>query len=196
MSVFMLGTLAAGLSMDAFAVSVTNGLADTSGRRRSALVTALAFGFFQALMPFIGFFAGGLFGEFIRKWDHVAALVLLGFIGGKMLWDGIMELRAGGVEAATSGAARLTFPVLLAQAAATSIDALVVGVSFAAFGLGVGETFFACAFIGGVTALLCFLGWGAGRRFGATLGGRAKLLGGAVLTLIGLKIFLEHILGG
>ena len=94
MAIFELILLAVGLSMDAFAVSIGNGLSMKKISLKKALPIALSFGLFQALMPLIGYFLGSAFESIIKQWDHYIALVFLGFIGGKMIFDGIKEIVA------------------------------------------------------------------------------------------------------
>ena len=94
MSIIELFLIAVGLSMDAFAVSIGNGLSMKKNQPKAALAIAFSFGLFQALMPTLGYFLGTAFEQIIREFDHYIALVFLGFIGGKMIYDGIKELRA------------------------------------------------------------------------------------------------------
>lgn len=128
MSIFELFLTACGLSMDAFAVSVTNGLCVRKGRVRGALMCGIIFGLFQGIMPAIGYALGMNFAEYIERFDHWIALILLGFIGLNMIYgSGVDEILTGG---------RLTFGAVLVQGFATSVDALAVGISFAALGVG------------------------------------------------------------
>ncbi len=190
MSFIELFLIAAGLSADAFAAAVADGLNIT--RRRKAVLIAFMFGLFQALMPLIGYALGMGFARYINAFDHYLALGVLGFIGGKMIVESIGELRGG--EKPSHEARELAFPVILAQAAATAIDALMVGVSFAAIGVKILP---AAAFIGAVTFCISLGGALGGRRLGMKLGigAGAELAGGIVLAAIGIKTFLEHTLG-
>ncbi|MBQ8927930.1 MAG: manganese efflux pump [Oscillospiraceae bacterium] len=184
MSYLDLFLLAVGLSMDAFAVSITNGLCVKDLKRSQMLWMGVCFGGFQALMPTIGYFLGRTFASYIAALDHYIALVLLGFIGGKMIFDALQ-----GSEEEASGFT-LGVRMLLMQGVATSIDALAVGVSFAALpDMHIGV----CAAVIGVTTF-CFSVVGAafGKRFGQKLGNRAQLVGGLILIGIGVKIFVEH----
>ncbi len=191
MSFVELFLIAAGLSADAFAAAVADGLNIT--RRRKALLIAFMFGLFQALMPLVGYALGIGFARYINAFDHFLALGVLGFIGGKMIVESIGELRSG--EKPDPASRDIPFPALLAQAAATAIDALMVGVSFAAIGVKILP---AAAFIGLVTFCLSLAGALGGRRLGMKLGvgAGAELAGGIVLAAIGIKPFLTHILGG
>ncbi len=187
MSFIELFLIAAGLSADAFAVALADGL--NIRRRRKAALIAVMFGMFQALMPIIGYFLGAGFAGLISSFDHYIALTVLGFIGGKMIIESVRELKEN--EPETKEICDLHFPTILLQAAATSIDALMVGVSFAAIGVKIVP---AAAFIGAVTFAISLAGVLGGKKFGIMLGTKAELFGGAVLVIIGIKTFLEHIL--
>lgn len=190
MDLVTLFILALGLSMDAFAVSVSNSMCYTQLRRRDAVLTSFSFGTFQGLMPVAGYFAGRAFAEAVSAFDHWIAFVLLGAIGGKMIADAVRELRAP-----QACPVRRTFSVrlMLVQAFATSIDALAVGVSLAALE---GNILSAACFIACVTFVCCLAGHLLGRRFGAWLDGKAEILGGVILIGIGVKILAEHLAAG
>ncbi len=175
--------LAIGLSMDAFAVSITNGLCIKNIKWKDTLSIALCFGLFQGAMPVIGFFLGSAFTDYITRIDHYIALVLLGFIGGKMLVDGFKN------EEESCELKKLTFGSLMLQGVATSIDALAVGVSLAAMNVNIIS---ASAFICLVTFSLCLLAVRFGKKFGSKLGNKAQIIGGLILIALGLKIFIEH----
>ncbi len=187
--------LGVGLAMDAFSVSLANGLADHSMRRRRMCLIAGTFAIFQALMPFVGWLCVhtlaelfAVFGKFI-PW---IALALLSFIGGKMLLEGISACRAGCDECAAA-AARLSFTALLVQGVATSIDALSVGFTIAEYDIV--KALIACLLIAVVTFGICLGGLFIGKKFGAGLSGKATVLGGSILIVIGIYIFLKGILG-
>lgn len=190
MGIITLLLLGIGLAMDAFAVSISNGMCYAGMSKKQSFVNSLCFGVFQGLMPVLGFYAGRLFAGFMQAVDHWIALVLLGFIGGKMLVDGIKELR----EPAGCPADR-TFGVktMLLQAVATSIDALAVGISLAALSVNIVA---AALCIAVITFICCMFGSVLGRRFGSLLGDWAQILGGVILVGIGLKVFIEHMMGG
>ena len=176
--------LAIGLSMDAFAVSVTNGLCCKKVNWKGAVACGLCFGLYQGLMPTIGFALGKTFESLITSIDHYIALILLGFIGGKMLIDGIKN-----EDEKTECPASLTLGLLIVQGIATSMDALAVGVSFAALAVNIVS---AAAFICCVTFIFSFVGFFIGKRFGTMLNNKALILGGVILIAIGVKIFIEH----
>lgn len=183
MGVAELLLLAIGLSMDAFAVSVTNGLCIRKAAWKTALSCGLCFGLFQGAMPSIGFALGRTFTEYVTSIDHYIALVLLAFIGGKMLIDAFKD------DDESCDLFSPALGLLLVQGVATSIDALAVGVSFAALSVNI---VYAASFICCVTFLFSFVGVFIGNRFGTILNSKAQILGGLILIGIGLKIFIEH----
>ncbi|MCU0275463.1 MAG: manganese efflux pump MntP family protein [Acidobacteria bacterium] len=176
--------VALGLSMDAVAVSLASSCAAPTVDRRQALVLALLFGVFQALMPLAGWLAGLGFKTLISRFDHWLAFVLLVFIGGRM----VLESRRG--PECRLGGQRLRPATMLALAVATSIDALAVGLSFSALAV---DIILPVLLIGAVTFVLSLLAALAGRRFGERLAGKAVALGGLILVAIGLKILVEHL---
>ena len=187
MDAITLIVLALGLSMDAFAVSVSNSMCYPSITKAQSFWASLSFGLFQGIMPAIGFFGGLLFADFIMGIDHWVALVLLGFIGGKMLVEAVRELRSpAGCEVSEQ---QYTAKTMLLQAVATSIDALAVGISFATLAVNI---FAAASSIALITFVCCLLGSFLGRKAGELLGSWAQLAGGVILVGIGIKIFLEH----
>lgn len=184
---FGLIALAFGLAMDAFAVSVAQGASRRPGWR-GALIIGAAFGLAQGLMPLIGWGVGVAASEMIRAVDHWIAFILLGLLGGKLLWEGLSKQ-----EAATPAPALIGW-ALLGGAIATSIDAAAAGVTLPTLGSPIAT---ACVVIGGITALLCTAGVMIGAASGARLGKAAEILGGVVLIGIGTKILIEHwLLGG
>lgn len=188
MGIIELALIAVGLSMDAFAVSVCKGLGMKRLDMGQALVIALFFGGFQALMPLAGWALGSGFQSYIEPVDHWIAFALLAFIGGKMLYDAFHE--EDGDEPVAGEAARLDLKEILMLAIATSIDALAVGVSFAFLQVDIVP---AISLIGVITFALSLVGVAAGHQFGARFEKPATVVGGVVLILIGLKILLEHL---
>lgn len=188
MGIVELALIAVGLSMDAFAASVCKGLGMKRLDMGQALVIALFFGGFQALMPLAGWALGSGFQSYIEPVDHWIAFALLAFIGGKMLYDAFHE--EDGDEPVAGEAARLDLKEILMLAIATSIDALAVGVSFAFLQVDIVP---AISLIGVITFALSLVGVAAGHQFGARFEKPATVVGGVVLILIGLKILLEHL---
>ena len=172
--------IAVGLSMDAFAVSITLGLSVQKPKPVEYLIPGIYFGFFQALMPFIGYFAGTHFAGKIQHLDYWVAFILLGLIGGKMIKDSFSKDE----ETAPS----FHFVKMLVLAVATSIDALAVGVTFAFFAINI---FIAILIIGLTTFCLSIVGVKIGNLFGARFKAKAECAGGIVLVLLGVKILLE-----
>ncbi len=183
--------LAIGLSMDAFAVSVSDGMCLRNMTAKKAAAVALTFGIFQALMPVIGYLGGSLFYEQIRTLDHWVAFILLGFLGGKMLFEGI-KVRQKPKDECCPAQSELTFKLLLVQGIATSIDALAVGISLAAVRADIVTS---AAIIGITTTVLCFPAVCIGKKSGTFLNDKAEILGGVILIGIGLKIFISHMTG-
>lgn len=181
--------IALGLSMDALAVSVSNGMCHRE-TRALALKTALTFGGFQAAMPIAGYYAGQIFSASISFLDHWIALILLSIIGGKMIITAAIELKH---PEKCRVRTEITWGTLVTQGIATSIDAFTVGISFAVLRANI---LVAATFIGVVTFALCLPGAFLGRRFGSRTQQRAEILGGIILVAIGLKIFVEHMLTG
>ncbi len=179
-----------GLAMDAFSVSMANGLNDPSMRKKKMLGISATFTFFQILMPLIGYFCvhtiSNLFESF-QKFIPWIALILLCFIGGKMLLEGIKS-KDGEKENPTVG-----FTALLVQGIATSIDALSVGFTIAQ--LSWTEAIVEALIIGAVTFIICTCGVYIGKKFGTKLAGKASIFGGAILIFIGIEIFISAIAG-
>lgn len=187
MGVVTLLILALGLSMDAFAVSISNSLCFDGLRRRDCVFTSLLFGIFQGVMPLIGYFAGRAFSDVIRGVDHWLAFVLLVFIGGKMIFDAFREWN----EPVACPVQRvLSVKLVFVQAIATSIDALAVGISLAALNVNI---LLAAGFIAAVTFLCCLVGHFIGRKAGGLIGNWAQVAGGVLLVGIGVKILIEHL---
>lgn len=183
LTVFLIGI---SLSMDAFSVSVTNGLCIKNIRIKQAFTIALFYGLFQYLMPLLGYFAASFFGSYIEAVDHWIAFVLLMFIGIKMITDAKEKKK----ESCEEKPKELSFKILLLQAIATSIDALAVGVGLSALKLPLLSS---CVMIGVITFVLCFFGVYIGKKAGDVFKGKAEILGGLILIGIGIKILLEHL---
>lgn len=175
--------IAIGLSMDAFSVSICKGLTTKKFSWRMALVCGLWFGFFQALMPIIGYFLGAQFQEMIEAYDHWIAFGLLFLIGANMIREAVW-----GKEESQDGS--LGFKTMLLLAIATSIDAMAVGVSFACIRV---KLWSSVIVIGLTTFAFSVLGVKIGNVFGSKYEKSAGIIGGIILILIGLKILLEHL---
>ncbi|MEE1038968.1 MAG: manganese efflux pump MntP family protein [Eubacterium sp.] len=180
MSYIDLFVISVGLAMDAFAVSVCKGLATPKFSVKNSLIAGGYFGFFQAAMPVIGFFAGSIFAEAIAAIDHWVVFVCLVVIGGKM----IKESRDCDCEADPSFAVG----VMVGLAIATSIDALAVGVSLAFMNINI----WICAgVIGIITFVISAAGVAIGNYFGARFKSKAELFGGCVLVFMAIKMLIS-----
>ena len=186
MSIIEIFLIGVGLSMDAFAVSVTNGMCKKGRTPKIAILCGLCFGLFQGLMPSLGYALGSTFAHYIEQYDHIIALVLLCYIGGKMVFD---CFKNDGVSETSGGELKVSELVL--QGIATSIDALAVGVSFATLLEWHGMLTSACI-IAATTFVIAIAGVLIGKRFGDILNNKAGLIGGLILIGIGVKIFVEH----
>ena len=179
--------LAVGLSMDAFAVAITKGLAMKKMSFKNAIIIGLYFGLFQAGMPLIGYFLGTQFEDKIVSFDHWIAFILLAFLGIKMIKEALSKDED---EENEEEGASLAFKTMLLLAIATSIDALAVGVTFGFLQV---EIIPAVSFIGIVTFVLSVVGVKIGNVFGTKYKSKAELAGGIILIGIGLKILLSHL---
>ena len=183
------GLLGVGLAMDAFSVSLANGLHDPRMSRRRSAIIAGTFAGFQAAMPMLGWVCVHTIVELFSSFETFIpwiALALLGYIGGKMLVEGIK-----GEEA--EEAAELSAGALFVQGVATSIDALSVGFTISEYGWGMALV---CSLIiAVVTFFLCAAGLSLGKKFGTKLSGKASVLGGVILIGIGLEIFVTGVFG-
>jgi len=181
--------LGAGLAMDAFSVSLANGLNEPAMKRGKQLLIAGTFAFFQAFMPMTGWVCVHTIVTLFSSFDSFVpwiALVLLVFIGGKMIWDGV----SGKDESAEN--AGVGFGALVLQGIATSIDALSVGFTIADYELP--SALAASLIIAAVTFIICMAGLAIGRKFGTKLSGKAQILGGVILIAIGIEIFVSGLL--
>lgn len=182
--------LGLGLAMDAFSVSLANGLNEPCMKRAKALGVAGMFSLCQFAMPMIGWVCvhtvASYFTEF-QKFIPWIALAILGFIGGKMLYEGIKNKDADCEERAVG------FAALLVQGIATSIDALSVGFTIADYGFA--EALVCGLVIAAITFALCFGGVYIGKKFGTKIAGKATVFGGAILIVIGIEIFISGLIG-
>lgn len=183
--------LGIGLAMDAFSVSLANGLNEPYMKKSRMCSIAGVFAFFQALMPMLGWVCIHTIVNTFQAFEKLIpwiALALLGYIGGKMLWEG---LGVHGGEEDAEEMRTLGFMGLLVQGVATSIDALSVGFTIAeyAFGMALLEALIIAA----VTFVICFCGLGIGKKAGTKLAGKAGILGGIILIFIGIEIFVTGV---
>lgn len=182
---FLIGV---GLSMDAFAAAICQGLFMTRIKWGHALTVGLYFGGFQALMPFIGWMLGSQFADRIQQYDHWIAFILLVLIGGNMIREALSGDEEDAAQAETD--LRLDHKKLFFMAIATSIDALAIGVTFAFLETAILP---AIGIIGCTTFCISVAGVAVGCWFGARYKKRAEITGGAILVLLGIKILLEHL---
>lgn len=182
--------LGVGLAMDAFSVSLANGLQDPKMKRGKMAGIAGVFAGFQALMPMLGWICVHTVMQYFEAFEKFIpwiALILLVFIGGKMLMDGIKNKE----EEEESPA--LGFVALMVQGVATSIDALSVGVTNSGYNLPMALV--SALIIAAVTFVICMAGILIGKRFGTKLSNKATILGGLILIFIGIEIFIKGIFG-
>lgn len=182
--------LGVGLAMDAFSVSLTNGLGEPRMSRRRMCMISSVYSVFQAVMPLIGWICVhtilGYF-SFFSKCIPWIALILLVFIGGKMLIEGLISKEDG-----KNGTKRISFGVLILQGIATSIDALSVGFTIAEYGFA--EALISALIIAAVTFIICLAGLAIGKKFGTFLSNKAAVFGGVILIAIGIEIFIKGII--
>lgn len=190
-SVFFINSvlLVVGLAMDAFSVSLANGLGEPDMKKGKMTLIAGTFAFFQALMPMLGWVCVHTVVQYFEAFEKFVpwiALLLLGYIGGKMLIGGL-RVKGGEVEKPTVG-----FGALMLQGIATSIDALSVG--FTISGYDWLMALICALIIAAVTFVICMAGLVLGKKFGTKLSNKADILGGAILIVIGLEIFIKGLL--
>lgn len=182
--------LGAGLAMDAFSVSLANGLNEPKMKKMKMCGVAGMFAFCQFLMPMIGWVCVHTIMQYFTVLESFIpwiALALLGYIGGKMLYDGIKE--GDGDE--DSGVPVVSLAALIVQGIATSIDALSVGFTISDYNWL--EALVSCLIIAALTFAICTAGLIIGKKFGTKLAGKATIFGGAILIFIGLEIFITGI---
>ncbi len=182
--------LGAGLAMDAFSVSLANGLNEPQMKKGRLLSMAGVFAFFQFMMPMIGWVCVHNLAKYFSAFEKFIpwiALILLCFIGGKMLIEGIKNKDCR----EDCPHSRVAFGALMLQGVATSIDALSVGFTIAEYdGL---HAFISCLVIAVITFAICTAGLVIGKKFGTKLSGKAGILGGAILIFIGIEIFVTNL---
>lgn len=182
--------LGVGLAMDAFSVSLANGLNEPKMKKARMCGIAGTFAFYQWFMPLVGWICVHTVIQYFKAFEKLIpwiALILLLYIGGKMLIEGIKNKDGEAGE----DAAKLTFKTLMIQGIATSIDALSVGFTIAEYDFLM--AFLAAVIIAVVTFAICIAGLLIGKKFGTKLSGKASILGGVILILIGLEIFIKGV---
>ena len=184
MNIAMTFLVALGLALDAFSVAVIGGVTANRPRLRDAFRIAAFFGLFQAVMPVVGWQAGGFLTDFITGVDHWIAFMLLCLIGLHM----ILESLKPASKAKSFNLANVR--ILLLLSVATSIDALAVGIGLAFVEITIIRT---AVVIGGVTFVLSLIGYYIGRKIGMIFGNKIRILGGVILIGIGLRILLDHL---
>ena len=185
MDYFTITAVALGLSFDTFAVSLTYGVMQNKIFFRQAVRIAIVLAFFQAGLTVTGYFLGSIISESVKTFDHWIALGLLGFLGSKMILEGLKRSEEKEVKDYSKTL------ILVTIALSTSIDAFAVGVSFAFLDFKIWSS---GVIIGAVTFLASMTAIRIGKSAGERLGGKIEIIGGLILMAIGLKIFLEHIL--
>ena len=194
MSLTVILFTALALSMDAFAVSITKGMTIKNLTKGLGMKIALFFGMFQGGMPLLGWALGISFEKYIKSVDHWIALILLSFLGFKMISDFIKSKKEEGTEyelecSATHFEEELSNKELLILSIATSIDALAIGISFAFLSVDIVAASICIAII---TFIMCVIGVILGNKIGDIFSGYAELAGGIILIIIGINIFNEH----
>ncbi|MDD3106932.1 MAG: manganese efflux pump [Bacilli bacterium] len=183
MSIWEIIFIGIGLSMDAAAVSLCNGLMETKMVLKKTLFIALLFGFFQGIMPIFGYYLGSLFNQYVQNMTLYLASSILILLGVKMIYEQWLHK--------DDSCSLSTIPVLISQGFATSIDAFLVGFSLVFLNVKIYEASFTIAI---VTALICFFAILLGKKFGNLLRSKAVLFGGLILIGIGIKIIVEGLI--
>ncbi len=176
--------IAIGLNFDSLAVSITTGLVVKDIKFRQAIRIALIMAFFQAMMPLLGWYLGSQIKELIKAYDHWLAFTLLFLIGAKMIYEAFKE------EHERQDFNPLKLVVTIGMAIATSIDALIVGVSFGFIDMNITQ---AVIIIGCLTFLVAMVGMLLGKKAGHFFGNKMEIVGGLILIGIGAKILIEHL---
>ena len=185
--------LGAGLAMDAFSVSIANGIIEPGMKKTRMLKIAGVYAFFQFAMPMLGWLLVTTLEEIFNRFSVLIpwiALFLLLFIGGKMIVEAILEKKNGKKEE-PEHQGKLTWKLMLVQGVATSIDALSVGFTIASYSPL--RAFASSLIIGAVTLVICLIGLIFGRKIGEKISGIAQIIGGVILILIGIEIFVTGV---
>ena len=180
--IFEISLIAVSLAMDAFAVAVSSGVILKQMKLKHAMRIASFFGFFQALMPVIGWISGRTFYKYICSCEHWIAFVLLSAVGGKMIYEALQSDKEANFDP-------LNVYVLFMLAIATSIDALAAGVTFSFLNIDIWQSVF---LIGTITFIISLIGTQIGKTFGHLFENQLEILGGIILIGIGIKILIQH----
>jgi putative Mn2+ efflux pump MntP len=186
MDLVLIFFIALGLSFDTFAVSVSSGILLPRITFYEGIKIAIVMAFFQALMPLIGWLAGKSVELYARDFDHWLAFILLSGLGIKFIYESFSKDQSNRADP-------LQLKIRIHMAIATSIDALIVGFSFALLEFRILLSLF---IIGSVTFIVSMLGLLFGKKIGSRLGKRMEIVGGIILIAIGIKILLQHLAGG
>ena len=188
--------LGVGLAMDAFSVSIANGIVESNMRKGRMLKIAGVYAVFQMMIPLIGWLlvttVAHIFVSFSVFIPWIALILLL-FIGGKMVIEGIKDRKKGEKREEKSEASKLTFGALILQGIATSIDALSVGFTIAEYSFI--QAFASSLIIGVMTLVICLIGLIFGKKIGNKFSSIATIIGGVILILIGIEVFVKGIFG-
>ena len=182
MKIIELIIISISLAMDAFSASVCKGLKEKRINIKNSIITGLYFGIFQSLMPFIGYYLGSFFSNQIKAFDHYFAFILLGFIGLSMIKD---------AKENQNISESLNFKEMILLSLATSIDALIVGVTFSFLEVNL---YLSILIIGIITFILTSIGYNIGTYFGTKYQKKAQIIGGLILIIMGIKILIEHLI--
>ena len=181
MGIIELIIISISLAMDAFSASICKGLNEKRINLKNSLTVALYFGFFQSLMPTIGYYLGSFFSDKINAIDHYLAFLLLSFIGISMIKEANINKENN---------QNINFKEMIILSIATSIDALIIGITFSFLNVNL---FYSIMIIGIITFILTFIGYNIGLYFGIKYQKKAQIIGGIILIIMGLKILFEHL---
>jgi putative Mn2+ efflux pump MntP len=183
--IYSLILLSIGLAMDAFSVSIVAGLGLGKVKLIDSLKVSVSFGLAHIIMPILGWFLGLTIITLIQRWDHWLAFILLAFVGGRMLKEGLDK-----ETEEVNSSYLLGFASLIMFTVAVSIDALAVGLSFSLQDLSI---WIPSIYMGAGTLIFTFIGLNIGNKTGQQFGKKAQIVGGLILTLIGLRIIITHL---
>lgn len=181
MSIFELITISISIAMDAFSASICKGLNEKKLNLKNCFTVGSYFGIFQSIMPTIGFYLGSFFSDKIKLFDHYFAFFMLSFIGLSMINDSKNNINSSSIKCKE----------MIFLSIATSIDALIVGITFAFLKVNL---LLAILLIGLITFFICGIGYLIGTYFGNKYQKKSQIIGGIILIIMGLKILIEHLL--